>query len=86
MSTLANVENSDGYITTAVRFIGSVTNDATDKYLQKEDFDFSTQLFDNLHSIFGIKKFRPNQLQTANAAMLQKDCFILMPTGGGKSK
>jgi bloom syndrome protein len=51
----------------------------------REDFDFSKELFEALHSIFGIKKFRPNQLQSVNAALLKKDCFILMPTGGGKS-
>lgn len=62
-----------------------MTNDATDKFLQREDHDFSQRLFEHLHSIFGIKKFRPNQLQTVNAAMLGNDCFILMPTGGGKS-
>ena len=84
-SKMAEAENVDGYITTAVRFIGNVTNNATDKELKREDFDFSPRLFEHLHSIFGIKKFRPNQLQTVNAAMLQKDCFILMPTGGGKS-
>ena len=83
--TQKEAENSDGFITTAVRFIGNVTNDATDKNLQREDFDFSKQLFEALHSIFGIKKFRPNQLQSVNAALLKKDCFILMPTGGGKS-
>jgi len=79
------VENSDGFITTSVRFIGNVTNDSTDKNLKREDFDFSKELFEALHSIFGIKKFRPNQLQSVNAALLKKDCFILMPTGGGKS-
>ena len=68
-----------------VRFIGNVTNDGADAYLQRQDFDFSKEMFEALHSTFGIKKFRPNQLQTVNAAMLNKDCFILMPTGGGKS-
>ncbi|KAI3990161.1 hypothetical protein MKX01_029139 [Papaver californicum] len=35
--------------------------------------------------IFGNKSFRPLQHQACKASMEKRDCFILMPTGGGKS-
>lgn len=35
--------------------------------------------------IFGNKAFRPLQHQACKASMSKKDCFVLMPTGGGKS-
>ncbi|WOL18880.1 hypothetical protein Cni_G27677 [Canna indica] len=35
--------------------------------------------------IFGNRTFRPLQYQACKAAVEIKDCFVLMPTGGGKS-
>ena len=35
--------------------------------------------------IFGNKTFRPLQHQACKAFVEKRDCFILMPTGGGKS-
>ncbi|KAG9129800.1 hypothetical protein Leryth_015999 [Lithospermum erythrorhizon] len=35
--------------------------------------------------VFGNKSLRPLQHQACKAAMANQDCFILMPTGGGKS-
>ncbi len=67
------------------RFIGDTRNDGNDSALSRRDYAFSSQLFNALRSRFGIHAFRPNQLQTCNAALLGLDCFVLMPTGGGKS-
>lgn len=39
-----------------------------------------------LHSKFGLKEYRPLQEEIINASLArQHDCFVLMPTGGGKS-
>jgi bloom syndrome protein len=35
--------------------------------------------------IFGNKTFRPLQHQACKATVAKQDCFVLMPTGGGKS-
>ncbi|NWS58608.1 BLM protein, partial [Chunga burmeisteri] len=48
-------------------------------------FSHSEEMMNVFHKKFGLHYFRTNQLEAINAALLGEDCFILMPTGGGKS-
>ncbi|XP_062357448.1 recQ-like DNA helicase BLM isoform X2 [Cinclus cinclus] len=48
-------------------------------------FPHSAEMMNIFHRKFGLHSFRTNQLEAINAALLGEDCFILMPTGGGKS-
>ncbi|CAH8356650.1 unnamed protein product [Eruca vesicaria subsp. sativa] len=63
--------------------------------VQISDQDHETPSYEELQAlddlefanlvIFGNKVFRPLQHQACRASMEKKDCFVLMPTGGGKS-
>ncbi|XP_062946566.1 recQ-like DNA helicase BLM [Cynocephalus volans] len=52
---------------------------------QSLDFPHTKEMMKIFHKKFGLHNFRTNQLEAINAALLGEDCFILMPTGGGKS-
>uniref|UniRef100_A0A8C5PMX0 RecQ-like DNA helicase BLM n=1 Tax=Leptobrachium leishanense TaxID=445787 RepID=A0A8C5PMX0_9ANUR len=49
------------------------------------NFDHSKEMMKIFHKKFGLHRFRTNQLEAINACLCGEDCFILMPTGGGKS-
>ncbi|XP_075220748.1 Bloom syndrome helicase [Lycorma delicatula] len=54
-------------------------------YFRSCNYPHSKDMFKVFREKFGLHSFRPNQMEAINAAMLGHDCFILMPTGGGKS-
>lgn len=65
--------------------IVATRNESEHKEFARTDFDHSHSLLLAFKQVFGLHKFRKNQLEAINASVLGRDTFILMPTGGGKS-
>ena len=53
--------------------------------LKQRDMPYHREMWKILKNVYNIRALRTNQLEAINAAMMKHDCFILMPTGGGKS-
>lgn len=66
-------------------FHDNVHNDGITGEFDGQQFEHSSRLLVAFKEVFGLRTFRPNQLQVINATLLNRDCFVLMPTGGGKS-
>lgn len=64
-----------------------VVNDAmqTSDFYDRSDFPWSQLLVRLNKQVFGNDSFRPLQRAVINATLSGRDCFVLMPTGGGKS-
>ncbi|CAB3244953.1 unnamed protein product [Arctia plantaginis] len=69
--------------------IGEFQNDTQNDGITGEfdgtHYPHSALMQETFREKFGLKKFRTNQRQVINATLLGHDCFVLMPTGGGKS-
>ncbi|XP_068741316.1 recQ-like DNA helicase BLM isoform X1 [Montipora capricornis] len=63
----------------------SIPNNGNDNDLKRRDMPYHREMWKILKNVFNIRSLRTNQLEAINAAMMKHDCFILMPTGGGKS-
>lgn len=61
-----------------------LSSDVASSITVKND-ELRAQVGKVLKSSFGLHKFRENQLNAILTILERNDCFILMPTGGGKS-
>ncbi|XP_072758211.1 uncharacterized protein Blm isoform X2 [Anoplolepis gracilipes] len=66
-------------------FTGNYKNDGISGEFDSLTYSHSQEMLKIFRQRFGLYTFRPNQLQAINATLLGFDCFVLMPTGGGKS-
>ncbi|CAF2872606.1 unnamed protein product [Rotaria sp. Silwood2] len=67
-----------------VQWLSDIKDDAAE-FSSDHTYPHTASMLKIFDSTFGLKQFRPNQLEAVNAALLNYDCFVLMPTGGGKS-
>lgn len=55
------------------------------QHYEESDFSWSKEVQQKLMSAFKLSKFRPLQRAAINLSMSEKDLFLVMPTGRGKS-
>ena len=71
------------------RLTDELQKEECDKLLAQDwgrtTFEWSERVDLAKKEVFGLDKFRENQLEVINATLSKHDCLLVMPTGGGKS-
>ncbi|OII73864.1 ATP-dependent DNA family protein [Cryptosporidium andersoni] len=67
------------------RHTSCIQVNSDDKDWKSNEFDWNSDLYRINEKIFGNRSFRENQREIMNAIISQRDVFVMMPTGGGKS-
>jgi len=77
--------NSRNDVTLGRNSYASQPNEAAIKRQQPTCYEWTAQINHLLHTAFKLPSFRENQEDIINSTLLQKDVFVIMRTGGGKS-
>ncbi|XP_060536493.1 recQ-like DNA helicase Blm [Cylas formicarius] len=81
--TIINWEDEDIYENEIS--LSGFNNRQDDSHQFNGNYIHTEEVLNTLRGIFGLRNFRPHQKEIINASILGHDCFVLMPTGGGKS-
>ena len=58
--------------------------DSTSEFA-RNNFSHAQLMKETLQSVFGLQQFRQCQREAINAVLTQQNCFVMIPSGGGKS-
>lgn len=79
------VNSHQAIISDAIQTRNTKNYKIAEKEKWSEPFEWDRKAQMNLLKYYAYNKFRPNQKEIINAVMSDKDVFVCMPTGGGKS-